>query len=226
MTINPNPVKSYAPTHPQPKAPRGFSHLSRYWDKRHGVYAAKILPGQFYVSTAGEMVATVLGSCISACVRDPINKVGGMNHFMLPIQRENGAGVNGFSTNGISDAARYGNWAMEYLINEILKNGGRRENLEVKVFGGGKVISQMNRIDVGMQNINFVKNYLQQEGLRVAASDVGGPNPRKVLYFTDTGSAKVRKLRSVSNDTVFQREVSYSDNINKESPAGSIELFG
>lgn len=219
------PIQLFAPTHPQPKAPKGFSHINRYWDKRQGVYAAKILPGQFYVSTAGEMVVTVLGSCISACIRDPINNVGGMNHFMLPIQRTNMQETAGLKASGISDAARYGNWAMEYLINEILKNGGKRENLEIKVFGGGKVISHMNQIDVGMQNINFVKNYLQQESLTVAASDVGGPNPRKVLYFTDTGSAKVRKLRSVSNDTVFEREVSYSKNINKESPAGSIELF-
>lgn len=219
-----DPIQLFQPTHPQPKALKGFSHINRYWDKRQGVYAAKILPGQFYVSNTGEMVVTVLGSCISACIRDPINKVGGMNHFMLPIQRENMKAA-AFSAGSISDAARYGNWAMEYLINEILKNGGKKENLEIKVFGGGKVISHMNQIDVGKQNIDFVKHYLIQEGLKVAASDVGGPNPRKVLYFTDTGSAKVRKLRSVSNDTVFEREVSYSENINKQAPAGSIELF-
>ena len=225
--MTPERVPMHMPNHPQPKALRGFSHINRYWDKRQGVYAAKILPGQFYVSTAGEMVVTVLGSCISACIRDPINRVGGMNHFMLPIQRANltpGA-LAGLKPGSVSEAARYGNWAMEYLINEILKNGGERKYLEVKIFGGGKVLSHMNQIDIGRQNIDFVRLYLEQEGYNIAAHDVGGPFPRKVLYFTDTGSAKVRKLRSVSNDTVYEREVSYQRNINKEPPTGSIELF-
>lgn len=222
-----NGIPMHMPTHPQPKALYGFSHINRYWDKRQGVYAAKILPGQFYVSKEGEMVVTVLGSCISACVRDPINKVGGMNHFMLPIQRNNVSPttLNSLKPGSVSDAARYGNWAMEYLINEILKNGGERRNLEVKIFGGGKVLSHMNQIDIGKQNIDFVKLYLAQEGFRIAAEDVAGPFPRKVLYFTDTGSAKVRKLRTVSNDTVYEREVSYSRNINQEPQTGSIELF-
>ncbi|MDX1694629.1 MAG: chemoreceptor glutamine deamidase CheD [Ketobacteraceae bacterium] len=225
MTSSSAPM--YMPTHPQPKPLRGFSHINRYWDKRQGVYAAKILPGQFYVSREGEMVVTVLGSCISACIRDPVNRVGGMNHFMLPIQRNNmsPSGVASLTPGSVSEAARYGNWAMEYLINEILKNGGERGNLEVKVFGGGKVLSHMNQIDVGKQNIDFVRLYLEQEGFRVAAHDVGGPFPRKVLYFTDTGSAKVRKLRSVSNETVYEREVSYQQNINSEPATGSIELF-
>lgn len=216
-------VPLYQPSHPQPKPLRGFSHINRYWDKRQGVYAAKILPGQFYVSRDGEMVVTVLGSCISACIRDPINGIGGMNHFMLPIQKTGAA--SSIKPGSLSEAARYGNWAMEYLINEILKNGGERKNLEVKVFGGGKVLSNMNQIDVGRQNIDFVHMYLNEEGFAVKAEDVGGPCPRKVLYFTDTGSAKVRKLRSVSNETVFEREVSYSRNINTEPQAGSIELF-
>lgn len=221
--MNPNTVTFHAPTHPQPKPLRGFSHINRYWDKRQGVYAAKILPGQFYVSTAGEMVVTVLGSCISACVRDPMKGVGGMNHFMLPIQRT--TAPSAVKPGSLSEAARYGNWAMEYLINEVLKNGGDRKNLEVKIFGGGKVLSHMNQIDVGKQNIDFVRLYLEQEGFKVAAEDVGGPFPRKLLYFTDTGSAKVRKLRTVSNETVFEREVSYSKNINQKPQTGSIELF-
>ena len=93
-----------APTHPQPKAPKGFSHINRYWDKQQGVFAAKILPGEFYVSLAGEMIVTVLGSCISACVRDRIKGVGGMNHFMLPVQRETMSG----GPAAMSESARYG----------------------------------------------------------------------------------------------------------------------
>ncbi|MAR92425.1 MAG: chemotaxis protein CheD [Pseudomonadales bacterium] len=210
------------PPHPQPAAPKGFSHINRYWDKQQGVYAAKILPGQFYVSTAGEMIVTVLGSCISACVRDKYNSVGGMNHFMLPVQRENlESGV--LST--LSESARYGNWAMEYLINEILKNGGEKRNLEVKIFGGGKVLESMSQIDIGRKNIEFVRQFVANELLNLAAEDVGGLYPRKVLYFPDTGSVKVRKLKTVRNDVVFERERNYARTINTKPPQGDIELF-
>jgi len=209
------------PTHAQPKPPRGFSHINRYWDKQQGVYAAKILPGEFYVSLAGEMIVTVLGSCISACVRDRVKGVGGMNHFMLPVQRENlSSGVA-----AMSESARYGNWAMEYLINEILKNGGDKRNLEIKIFGGGRVLENMQQIDVGQKNIDFVHHFIANEKLFLAAEDVGGVYPRKVLYFPDTGSVKVRKLKTVRNDVVFERERNYARTINTRPTQGDIELF-
>lgn len=208
------------PAYPQPAAPKGFAHINRYWDPRQGVYAAKILPGQFYVSTAGEMIVTVLGSCIAACIRDRVTGIGGMNHFMLPIMREDRRDLA-----PISESARYGNWAMEYLINEIFKNGGRKENLEVKVFGGGKVLSNMNLIDVGNKNIDFIHMYLQSEGLRIVSEDVGDVYPRKVLYFPDTGSVKVRKLKSTRNDVLVEREQQYAKSINTRPPQGDVELF-
>lgn len=212
----------YQPTHPQPIAPKGFSHINRYWDKQQGVYAAKILPGEFYISTGGEMIVTVLGSCISACVRDKYKGVGGMNHFMLPVQREN---MESGPLSSLSESARYGNWAMEYLINEILKNGGDKRNLEVKVFGGGKVLESMNKIDIGKKNIDFVHQFIENEALQLVAEDVGGLYPRKVLYFPDTGSVKVRKLKTVRNDVVFERERSYAQVINTKPTQGDIELF-
>ncbi len=206
---------------PVPQALNGFEHINRYWDKRLGVHAAKILPGQLYVSKAGEMVVTVLGSCVSACVRDPINGVGGMNHFMLPVQHAERAGINP----ELSDAARYGNWAMEFLINEVLKNGGIRKNLEVKLFGGGKVLAGMNKMDVGQKNIDFILHYLDQENIKIAVQDLGGEFPRKVLYFSDTGSVKVRKLKTTRNTVVFDRENDYAKSINQKSTQGEIELF-
>lgn len=212
----------FNPTHPQPAALKGFSHINRYWDKMQGVYAAKILPGQFYISATGEMVVTVLGSCISACIRDKYRGVGGMNHFMLPAQREN---MDKATAGAFSESARYGNWAMEYLINEILKNGGEKRNLEVKVFGGGKVLESMNQIDIGRKNIDFVKAFIINEGLQLAAEDVGGIYPRKVLYFPDTGSVKVKKLKTVRNDVVLERERSYARTINTTPAQGDIELF-
>lgn len=220
MTTEPRQI-FMAPDRPQPRAPRGFSHINRYWDKHQGVYAAKILPGEFYVSNAGEMIVTVLGSCISACIRDRNRGVGGMNHFMLPVQREN------MQTTLVanSESARYGNWAMEYLINEILKNGGDKRNLEIKIFGGGRVLENMQQIDVGQKNIDFVRRFIVNEALYLAAEDVGGIYPRKVLYFPDTGSVKVRKLKTTRNDVVFERERSYARTINTRPPQGDIELF-
>lgn len=220
MSIYSKAVNS--PDRPQPKALRGFTDINRYWDKQQGVFAAKILPGEYYVSKEGELIVTVLGSCISACIRDPKNGIGGMNHFMLPLQHDIAAHTLGSK---VSESARYGNWAMEKLINDILKNGGDRRNLEIKIFGGGKVLDSMQKIEIGLQNIEFVKRFIKEEGFRLAAEDVGGLYPRKVLYFSDTGSVKVRKLKSTRNNVLVEREKSYAHEIDKSSPAGEIELF-
>jgi len=156
----------------------GFSHINRYWDKQNEIISAKILPGQFYVTKENEAIVTVLGSCISACIRDPLSGVGGMNHFMLPAD-------NSGKDTKLSESARYGNFAMEMLINEILKNGGKKQNLEVKIFGGGKILRNMT--DVGERNIEFAITYIKTEGLKLISSDVGSPHPRKVYYFPDSG---------------------------------------
>lgn len=185
------------------------------------VFAAKILPGEFYVSEHGEMIVTVLGSCISACIRDKIHGIGGMNHFMLPVQS---LSSNNWGADASSVETRYGNWAMEYLINEILKRGGSKRNMEVKIFGGGKVLDNVS--DVGARNIAFVKDFLEMEGLTIKAEDVGGIFPRKVLYFPDTGAVKVRKMKTTRNDTVLQRERKYRDSLREEKPShGDVELF-
>jgi len=210
-----------AENHPLPNALPGFEHVNRYWDKRMNLPAAKIMPGEFYVSKSGEMIVTVLGSCISACIRDVQLGIGGMNHFMLPVQGEHSSDRWG---SGNSSASRYGNWAMEFLINEILKLGGTRRNLEIKVFGGGNVLSNMT--DIGERNIAYVRKYIYEENFELAAEDVGDIFPRKVLYFPDTGSVKVRKLRETLNDTVIQREINYSQDLNDKPPvSGDVELF-
>lgn len=202
----------------QPPPLVGFSHINRYWDQRMALWSAKILPGEVYVSLHGEMIATVLGSCVAACIRDVKKGIGGMNHFMLPEPSEH-------STNRGSDnlATRYGSWAMEALINEILKRGASRENLEIKLFGGGQIIENMT--DIGMRNIDFVRQFVMNEGLAIAASDLGGQRPRKVLYFPDTGAVKVKRLNRVSNETIYSREREYAKHVNVDSTDGSIELF-
>lgn len=197
---------------------KGFEHVNRYWDPRMRIPAAKILPGECYVSKTGEMIVTVLGSCIAACIRDRKIGVGGMNHFMLPIQHSTGGGA-------IVSELAYGNWAMEFLVNEIIKQGGRKSNMEVKLFGGGNVMSTFSHIDVGGRNIDFVLKFVEQEGLNVIAKDLGSDCPRKVLYFPDTGAVKLRRLKTQANDTIEQREREYFQSVNKKPDAGDVELF-
>lgn len=205
---------------PAPALP-GFEAINRYWDRTRGGFAAKILPGQYYVTTHDEYIVTVLGSCVSACIRDPVFGVGGMNHFMLPSGEMDGDGVAGVRWPGL--ATRYGNFAMEHLINAVLKHGGRREHLEVKVFGGGRILAGMS--DIGRRNIEFIREYIRAEGLRITAENLGDVHPRKVVYSPLTGRAQQKKLRSLRNGTVVEREKAYLRELDDEPVAGSIELF-
>lgn len=199
---------------------RGFEHVKRYWDSHIGSFVAKILPGEFYVSMHNEYIATVLGSCVSACIRDVENGVGGMNHFMLPIQTNFS---DNWGNSAVCNSTRYGNWAMEHLINEIIKYGGKKERLEIKIVGGGRVLSHVT--DIGERNIQFVTEYLREEGLEAAAQDVGDVYPRKVLYQPETGKVKVKKLRNARNDTIERLEKQYSASIQEHAQNSDIELF-
>lgn len=192
----------------------GFEHIKRYWDKSRNTVVAKILPGEVYVTKQNEFISTVLGSCVSACIYDKRMGVGGMNHFMLPSSKI-----------AVDDSlsCRYGNWAMEMLINEVLKNGGSRDNFCVKLFGGGRIIGGMS--DVGEGNIRFVYEYLKNEGLQVDSFDVGGPWPRKVMFHPGTGKVQVKKLKTMHNDTIQQREYKYLHDIKKQDQHMDIELF-
>ena len=199
----------------------GFTHINRYWDPHEASFTAKILPGQYYVSLHGEMMVTVLGSCVSACIRDSVFGIGGMNHFMLP-DGGNGSAIKD-SGRIIDESARYGVYAMELLINDILKNGGRRENLEVKITGGGRMLANMS--DVGKRNIDFVRQFLVTEGLNIVAEEVGDIYPRKVHYFPNTGKVRVKKLRNMHNDAIARREGAYLRDLRKQSVQGEVELF-
>jgi chemotaxis protein CheD len=204
-----------------PKPLPGFEGIQRYWDSGNGTYAAKILPGEYYVTSSYEMITTVLGSCVSACVRDPASGIGGMNHFMLPYKQAGGRSV--WEQTWVNSSARYGNWAMEHLINDIIKHGGRRENMEVKVFGGGRVIASM--LDVGRRNIDFVMDYLRTEGLSLAAKDVGDVYARKVNFFPKTGRVMTRYLRSLHHNTIIDREQKYLHYLEEKPTDGEIDLW-
>ncbi|MTI63782.1 chemoreceptor glutamine deamidase CheD [Methylophaga sp.] len=201
----------------QPTPLKGFEHINRYWDGHNHCWAAKLLPGEFYVTTEpDEIICTTLGSCVSACIRDPQAGVAGMNHFMLPVSSED-------NPNWMNMATRFGSAAMEYLINEMFKQGASRETMEVKLVGGGRIISSL--YDVGRRNIDFVLEYARLERLRVLAKDLGDVHPRKVVFHPDSGVMRVKRLRSLHNDTVIQREQHYVAELQTQPVTGDIELF-
>jgi chemotaxis protein CheD len=207
--------------HTLPRPLDGFEKINRYWDTGREMSAAKILPGEYYVTSGREMITTVLGSCVSACVRDRVFGIGGMNHFMLPISSD-GKGWNG-ADDLVSTATRYGNYAMEHMINDILKNGGHKRHLEAKIFGGGRIVENLS--DVGRRNIDFVRCYLETEGIALLSESVGDIYPRKVVYIPATGKAYVKRIKHLHNDTVIVREDAYRSAIIRQPVAGEIELF-
>jgi chemotaxis protein CheD len=198
----------------------GFEGINRYWDKQHNIQAAKILPGEYYVTNHDELLTTVLGSCVSACIRDKVFGIGGMNHFMLPIS--NGQGWGG-TDDIISTATRFGNYAMEHMINDILKHGGHKKHLEAKIFGGGRMMEA--QTDIGATNIEFVRSYLETESIPIVAEDVGDIFPRKVIYFPESGRARIKKLKTTHNSTVLTRETQYRKAIEQAPAETDIELF-
>ncbi|WP_144632441.1 chemoreceptor glutamine deamidase CheD [Bordetella genomosp. 13] len=158
-----------------------------YFDSTFKSDAVKILPNEYYVTTSDEdlMLSTVLGSCVAACLRDPVTGVGGMNHFMLP---------EGDASSPASATMRYGSFAMEVLINELIKAGAARERLEAKVFGGGAVLSAMQQMNIGERNGQFVLSYLKTEGIPVLAQDLGDVHARRINFFPREGRVMVRRM--------------------------------
>lgn len=183
--------------------------------------ANKILPGEYCVTPHDEIIVTVLGSCVSVCIRDTVLGIGGMNHFMLP--SSDGQSGWGGDVDLASSANRYGNYAMEHMINDLLKNGAKRKNFEVKIIGGGQIIQSNTQI--GLRNIEFIRDYLKTEGFRISGEDVGDVYPRKVLYFPTTGKVRVKRLKKFHNDTLLQRERAYQRNLLEAPVEGIIELF-
>ena len=193
------------------------ANTHRYRDPRFAEMAVKVFPGEHHVTgSADEMLVTVLGSCVSACIRDPLIGVGGMNHFMLPE-----AGGSGWDT--ASASMRYGNVAMERLINDIMTRGGARDRLEIKVFGGGNVMN--GTANIGHRNADFVESYLLTEDLPIAAAHLRGNLPRRIHYFPATGKVLLLELRRTEDEVVFDREALYKSKIQSEPVAGSAELF-
>jgi len=190
-----------------------------YFDRNFDTNAAKIGPGEYYFTDQNMLIVTVLGSCISACIRDTVVGIGGMNHFMLP------QGKKADIDSPVSESMRYGNYAMEVLINQLMRNGAKRENLEAKIFGGGNVLRSFTTNQVGDRNAAFVKKYLKDEGIAITSEDVLDVFPRKVYYFPKTGKVLVKKLKQMNNYTLVKREEAYSSKFKTNEVAGDIDLF-
>lgn len=189
---------------------------NRYYDRHFDSDAVKILPGEYFVTRSEEVLVTVLGSCVAACIRDVDSGLGGMNHFMLP--DDGGREMFGAS-------ARYGSYAMEVLINHLLKMGAKRTRLEAKVFGGGAVLESLSVSKVGVRNAEFVLDYLKTERIPVVAKDLLDAYPRKIYYFPKSGRVLVKKLHRIHNDTLVVRESEYRKRLQSGKVEGDIELF-
>jgi chemotaxis protein CheD len=174
--------------------------------------AVKILPGEYFVHDQDILIMTTLGSCIAACLWDREAKVGGMNHFMLP--------------EGDAGSGRYGSYAMELLINEMMKRGATRSTMEAKVFGGGQVVEGMTRMNIGERNTAFVIDYLKTERIPILSQDVLGPHPRKVCFLPASGKAMVKRLAVANSDALVAQERSAAQRaVPASTGGGSVDLF-
>jgi chemotaxis protein CheD len=189
----------------------------RYFDPRFEATIITVAPGEHEITAAkDEIVATVLGSCISVCMRDPQAGVGGLNHFLLP---KNNSGSDA------SAGERYGDTAMEVLINGLLKRGARRSGLEAKVFGGARVLSGATMLAIGDGNIAFVTEFLEREGIPIISKDVGGTRSRRIHYQPSTGRVWVQHVQPTARDSDHQQEVAYLNRLKTQPVAGDIEIF-
>lgn len=184
-----------------------------HYEHKIGAHVYPVLPGEHLVILEpGAAVSTLLGSCVAACIRDRVSGRGGLNHFLLP-------GSDG------SDSARYGAYAMEVLINDILRRGARREDLQAKVFGGGEVIATGGAQSVGQKNVAFVRDYLQTEGITINAEDLGGTSARRIFFFPDTGKVRVQYLAALESRRAIDGERKFQSLLKDKPKTGSVELF-
>jgi chemotaxis protein CheD len=204
-------------TRPRATGVDGEAHTF-YYERAFDRHAVKVLPGEFFVSDGDIVLSTVLGSCVAACIWDRVAGIGGMNHFLLP------GSEGGKEADPIGLAGRYGAFAMEQLINELIKRGGRKANLEAKVFGGGHVLRNFTTMNVGERNAGFVLDFLRVEGIRVASQDLLDIYPRRVVFFPASGRALCKKLAH-ADAAVVAAEQQYDASLKSRNVTGPIELF-
>lgn len=192
------------------------SKTRRLPEEADGLPVERINIGSVKVSSRPVVFDTVLGSCISVCMYDPKSHVGGINHFMLP----KGADINKpLST-------RYGIHAMELLINNLIKIGGKRSRFEVKVFGGGHVLKIINSSgSVPNLNINFINKFLATEKINVVTSDLGGNSTRRVLFFPHTGKVFLKRLGADEATEATKEEIDFLSDFRTGDIDGGTTIF-
>lgn len=184
-------------------------------------------PGEYYVSNSQTMISTVLGSCVAACLFDPINKVMGMNHFLLSGEKIPPTGEPYIYTK----MGRYGVHAMELLINELLKLGAKKKNIQAKVFGGARLLmtsTPANSIlNVGLINCQFVKNFLNREKIPILSSDLEGHQGRVIRFYSDEFAVYVKKIKPIENEKLIKEEKAYLKKSleKKKRPSPKVELW-
>lgn len=196
----------------------GYQKIRSYFDTTFEREAIMLSPGEYYVTNRDMALVTVLGSCVAACIRDRVTGFGGMNHFMLP---ENMSEADSPATT----AARYGAYVMEMMINQLLKSGAKRSNLEAKLFGGGNVLHGFSMINAGERNVDFALQYLHKENIRVVASSLLDIYPRKIYFFPTSGRVMLAKLRHANSDITIEREVEYGSRLKYADIHGVVEYF-
>jgi chemotaxis protein CheD len=197
---------------------RLLTDKKRVFNKAYGVHVIKIFSGEWGISNnSDEMFATILGSCVSACVHDPVTKIGGMNHFLLPRDGDESATIADHA------AARYGVYAMEMLINSMLKAGGQKSRFEFKIFGGGNVLN--NSTKIGSKNADFIRQFMKDEGFRIVSQDLEGTQPRSIHYYPTTGKVMMRKLQRAEDFAIIEEENKYQNKLQTKPIEGDIELF-
>ena len=194
----------------------GAKRPATYLDRHFNLPAAKIGPGEFYATQRDMVIVTVLGSCVSACLRDPEAQVGGMNHFMLPHHGSDPGGP-------VSESARYGAYAMEVLVNHLLALGARRNRMQAKIFGAGRIVPGMS--DIGARNAKFAIEYLERERIPILAQDLGREEASKVYFFPQSGRVLVKRLKSLRNNTVVERDLNYADRLDSLSLEKPVDRF-
>jgi len=193
-----------------------------YWDGRFKRNTVKLLPGEYHSTTGDEMLVTVLGSCVAACIRDTRSGIGGMNHFLLPEQRNSNDKQN-FAETYDNSVTRYGDLAMEMLINDIVARGGDRKYFEAKIFGGAQMFESS--MQIGARNIEFVKEYLDFEAISIVSEDVAGTQGRKVYYIPETGEIFLKRIVSLHNNTIEKREAKYLRKARETKTEAEIDFF-
>ncbi|WCE31361.1 chemotaxis protein CheD [Vibrio sp. SCSIO 43137] len=212
-------------TTPERTFHRSNSNFRRFFHKTQQKHMVKILPGGLYSTHEDELIVTGLGSCIAACIWDENLAIGGMNHFLLPFHTQ--SKLSSWKPNEYASIpSRYGSHAMELLINALLNEGARRENLKVKLFGGAQMMGRHSM--VGEKNIAFVTNYVEREQLNVVAHDLGGIEPRKIVFEPVSGRAWLKRIPFTEIRHVQQEEDKYASKLDKESHSNhddDVELF-